>query len=67
MGQFECAASEWLGNQGVIVLSIYRPSGGIIGVLEKVLSLILEENKLVIITGDFNIDLLDMDMSSNIR
>lgn len=62
-GEFECAAGEWTTKKRqFIVLSIYRPPNGSIktflSAMEKVLEKIHQENKEIIIAGDFNIELL---------
>ncbi|XP_045476376.1 uncharacterized protein LOC123682034 [Harmonia axyridis] len=64
-GDIECAAVEFYGkNTSVIVLTIYRPPNGDMKTfffkLENILDKIHQENKLIIIAGDFNIELLQM-------
>ena len=60
---FECAALECeLNKTGVLILSIYRPPTGntelFLSCIEKILSDIFKENKLIVVAGDFNIELL---------
>lgn len=62
-GQFECSACEWkINKEKIIVMSIYRPPTGDINIfnnnLEEVLCLVCQENAIIIVAGDFNIDLL---------
>ncbi|XP_045466781.1 uncharacterized protein LOC123675466 [Harmonia axyridis] len=64
-GDIECAAVEFHGkNTSVIVLTIYRPPNGDMKTfffkLENILDKIHQENKLIIIAGDFNIEMLQM-------
>lgn len=66
IGQFECASAELsLGSESFIVLSVYRPCSAasdievFLSQLEKVLAVIIEENKFIIVAGDFNIDILE--------
>lgn len=60
---FECAAVEgFFGNSKFVVLSIYRPPPGDVNIflekLEMALLRIVEEKAIVVIAGDFNIELL---------
>lgn len=62
-GVFECAAVEVkLGKSDVIIVSVYRPPTGDIGIfldkIEQLLVHIFEEQKLIFIAGDFNIELI---------
>lgn len=62
-GVFECAAVEVkLRKADIIIVTVYRPPTGDIGIfldkIEQLLVHIFEEQKLVFITGDFNIELI---------
>ncbi|KAL3287678.1 hypothetical protein HHI36_002145 [Cryptolaemus montrouzieri] len=66
VGQFECASAEGLvENETILVLTIYRPSNKNSDVrvffeqLQKVLNIISDEKKSIIVSVDFNIDLSD--------
>ena len=61
--QIEIAAMECdLQGELVLVLSVYRPSGANIEIFfdrfESLLSAVMKENKVVIVAGDFNVEML---------
>lgn len=61
-GELECAASVIrINKQEIIVLAVYRPCNGnkeiFLKLLEKLITSIQNENKLIILGGDFNIEL----------
>lgn len=62
-GQFECAACECrVGRQKVVVISLYNPTSGsneiFLEKFEEMLAALNFETAIIIIAGDFNIDLL---------
>lgn len=63
-GVFECSAVECsLGKtSGTLIISVYRPPSGDINIflnkIEQLLLNVFKENKLVFLSGDFNIELL---------
>lgn len=61
IGTFECAVAECFTGQAIIVIAIYRPPTGDISKfldkLETVLNNVCTENKTILISGDFNIDM----------
>lgn len=62
IGTFECAVAECFLGETVIVVCIYRPpTGDIVEFLTKaemLLNNVCSENKVVLIAGDFNIDMI---------
>lgn len=66
----ECAAIELIQNGlEIIIVTVYRPSGSIISEflikMEEILTIICNENKNIIVNGDFNIELKDVSKEGN--
>lgn len=60
---FECAAAECkIGEISLVIIAIYRPPQGnvrlFMDTLEELLANICQENKAIVVAGDFNIELL---------
>lgn len=65
IGDIECAVAEChVDTLKFIIASVYRPCNGDFGVfferLEQLLSFVANENKIIIFSGDFNIEMGDV-------
>lgn len=61
---FECSAIEAIVDENkIIIVSLYRPSGGLLKVFldkfQMIITEIVDKNKYIFIAGDFNIELKD--------